>query len=65
MKRVLLPFVFAITISSLIAQDNLPALSLNLGTDIMSRYVWRGTDFGRSPGIQPFLSLFYKNRRYF
>jgi hypothetical protein len=27
--------------------------SLQFSSDFMSRYVWRGTDFGRSPSIQP------------
>lgn len=26
---------------------------LSAGADLMSRYVWRGTDFGASPSIQP------------
>ncbi len=30
---------------------------LNLGADIMSRYVWRGMDYGSSPSIQPTLSF--------
>ena len=30
---------------------------VSLGTDVVSRYVWRGTDFGRSPSIQPTLKL--------
>ena len=34
------------TLSSVFAQ-------LGLGTDVVSRYVWRGTDFGDSPSIQP------------
>ncbi len=25
----------------------------NLGTDLVSRYIWRGKDFGNSPAIQP------------
>jgi len=33
------------------------AVGLNLGADMVSRYIWRGTDFGNSPSIQPFLSL--------
>ncbi len=34
----------------------------SLGADIMSRYVWRGTQFGgNSPSIQPSLSVSYKN----
>ena len=32
------------------------AQSVDLGADIMSRYVWRGTDFGNSAAIQPGLS---------
>jgi hypothetical protein len=32
-------------------------LKINLGTDLVSRYIWRGTDFGGSPCIQPTLSL--------
>jgi hypothetical protein len=27
--------------------------SLNFGADIMSRYIWRGSDYGNSPAIQP------------
>lgn len=30
---------------------------LDVGADIMSRYVWRGTDFGGSPSIQPYIEL--------
>ncbi len=30
---------------------------VSLGTDIVSRYVWRGTDFGHSPSIQPTLKF--------
>jgi len=30
---------------------------LNVGADIMSRYIWRGTDYGSSPSIQPTLSF--------
>ena len=29
---------------------------VNLGVDVMSRYVWRGADFGNSPSIQPEIS---------
>ncbi|HBG70439.1 MAG: hypothetical protein A2W93_09290 [Bacteroidetes bacterium GWF2_43_63] len=32
-------------------------VELNSGADIMSRYVWRGSDFGSSPSIQPTVSL--------
>ncbi|HNV95938.1 MAG TPA: hypothetical protein PKG63_05650 [Bacteroidales bacterium] len=36
-------------------------VNLNIGSDIMSRYVWRGTDYGNSPSIQPTLSVTVKN----
>jgi len=34
---------------------------LNVGADLVSHYVWRGTDFGDSPAIQPFLSFSSSN----
>jgi len=33
------------------------AAAINFGADLMSRYVWRGIDFGNSPAIQPNLSF--------
>ena len=33
------------------------AQSFSLGTDLVSRYVWRGTDFGESASIQPSLAF--------
>jgi len=33
------------------AEDRGP--TLNFGADIMSRYIWRGYDYGNSPAIQP------------
>lgn len=61
--------VFALTINpQLQAQDSSGGsepekaksesnVKLNVGADVMSRYIWRGTDFGDSPSIQPTLSL--------
>jgi len=34
--------------------------TLNFGADIMSRYIWRGIDFGNSPAIQPSLFLSWR-----
>jgi hypothetical protein len=34
--------------------------SLNFGADIMSRYIWRGIDFGNSPAIQPNIYLSWR-----
>ncbi len=36
-------------------------IKLNISTDIVSRYIWRGSDYGNSPAIQPSLSLSVKN----
>ncbi len=34
--------------------------AINFGADLMSRFIWRGIDFGNSPAIQPNLSFSYK-----
>ncbi len=36
-------------------------VEINAGVDLFSRYVWRGTDFGDSPSIQPFVSFSFGN----
>jgi len=60
MKRSLV-ILFAIlllvlpSMQGLLAQDEGKS-KLDFGTDFVSRYVWRGTDFGNSPSIQPYLS---------
>ena len=36
-------------------------VKLNIGTDIMSRFIWRGSDYGNSPSIEPTLSLSLSN----
>jgi hypothetical protein len=65
MKRIM-PAIFMMialfTAWQLNAQDvrdkkfKLP-FKLNVGADLMSRYVWRGLDYGGSPSIQPTLSF--------
>lgn len=34
-----------------------PKILLQLSADLVSRYIWRGLDFGNSPSVQPNLSL--------
>jgi hypothetical protein len=49
--------IFVILLISLFTcMTNLYA-QLNIGADMVSRYVWRGTDFGNSASIQPTLSF--------
>jgi len=49
-----------------LTQTVLPALAqddggkLDFGADVVSRYVWRGSDFGNSPAIQPSADFSYK-----
>ncbi len=33
------------------------AQEVQLGADVVSRYIWRGTDFGESMSVQPGLHL--------
>jgi hypothetical protein len=51
MKTQLKTFVLLFAGSLFFATDAYSQLSF--GTDVYSRYVWRGADFGNSPSIQP------------
>jgi hypothetical protein len=64
MKRItsLLAFLFAFvlfltTTIKVKAQEEEKSNPIDIGADIMSRYVWRGTDYGSSPSIQPYMEL--------
>ncbi len=43
------------------AQDEEKTSAFNIGTDIYSRYVWRGLDFGSAPSIQPTFEYAHKS----
>lgn len=64
MKKIVLSFVFIISVSVGFSQSE-DTTSSNWGytvaADVVSRYVWRGSDFGNAPAIQPDLELSYKN----
>jgi len=58
MKRriIILAILGTMAYSQLTAQEELGSKTVNpwsISCDIYSRYVWRGTDFGNSPSIQP------------
>ncbi len=64
MKRItsLLVFLFAMamlltTTVQVRAQEEEKSNPIDIGADLMSRYVWRGTDYGSSPSIQPYMEL--------
>ncbi|MFC2098166.1 TorF family putative porin [Bacteroidota bacterium] len=42
-------------ISKARAQDEKTESPISIGADIVSRYVWRGLDYGASPSIQPYV----------
>jgi hypothetical protein len=69
-SKLTLFFVLAFLFSSTLKSENAFApdstkgkdtttskIKLNIGSDIVSRYIWRGCDYGNSPSIQPTLSL--------
>jgi hypothetical protein len=55
-KHTLFVPLFLILFAGTCVVPTAQAQSVDLGADIMSRYVWRGTDFGNTAAIQPSLS---------
>lgn len=41
--------------------DSLPAISTSASVDLMSRYIWRGQEYGQAPSIQPAMSATWKD----
>jgi len=59
---VILLLIFISSISLAQTDSTKSNFDLSIGADIMSRYIWRGTEFGGgSPSIQPSLALSFKN----
>ncbi len=53
-------FTTAILLTSTVhvhSQDEDTESPISIGTDLVSRYVWRGLDYGASPSIQPYIEL--------
>ncbi len=58
MKKVSAIFVLLfLTMSAINVHAQEGNVKINVAADIVSRYVWRGVDYGASPNIQPTLSL--------
>jgi len=48
--------------SSVFAQsDSIPAVNISTNVDLLSHYIWRGQNYGQTPGIQPGLSVSWKD----
>lgn len=56
MKRSIVSMVFIITLVFGLVSVLPVAAQVNMNVDFMSRYVWRGADYGDSPSLQPELS---------
>jgi hypothetical protein len=56
MKKTII-LLFAIFTLSRIATAQDSKISLSVGADLLNRYIWRGTDFGNSPVIQPGIEI--------
>ena len=54
MKKNTYKIALILTLMILVGTSN---AQIDFGADLVSRYVWRGTDFGNSASVQPFLSL--------
>lgn len=59
----LLKFILLLVIySTNHAQNDSANLQLKINADMVSRYVWRGSDYFNSPCIQPDMELVYKDK---
>ncbi|MFZ4398635.1 MAG: hypothetical protein ACOYO1_01275 [Bacteroidales bacterium] len=47
--------------NSIESDTNSSNFKLNISADIVSRFIWRGNDYGNSPAIQPTLSINFQN----
>jgi hypothetical protein len=63
MKKLIYAIVLVVTfVGSTVKAQNQDSVksTINMGVDLMSRYIWRGLDFGASPSIQPYIE--YANK---
>jgi hypothetical protein len=63
MKRLLITGLLSVLLFSftgVYAQNDEGKAKFDIGADLMSRYIWRGADYGNSPSIQPTMSFTWK-----
>jgi len=53
----LIGMILSIGMSSMNAQEEESGSSFDLGADLVSNYIWRGTKFGTGPAVQPFVEF--------
>jgi len=57
MKNLYIALVLITSVFHLQGQDNLKKVEFGLGSELVSRYVWRGTQLSSTPSIQPQMSV--------
>lgn len=55
MKKITVLILMLLVAGSFITAQN--KIEISAGADLVSKYVWRGMDFGNSPAVQPSLSM--------
>lgn len=55
-RMIVIGLAFLFGISNLNAQDE-SSSSFDLGTDVVSNYIWRGSKFGTGPAVQPYIEF--------
>jgi len=61
MKKYVTIIFILLSIQSAYSQERESAFSIDLGADIVSRYIWRGINLSESPAIQPTIGLTYND----
>jgi len=56
----ILIFLLIITNLSFAQSDSTHAVTMSANVDLVSRYIWRGQDYGNTPSIQPGVSTSWK-----
>jgi hypothetical protein len=56
-----LSLLSAFTCSSFAQTDTIHAISTTANVDLLSRYIWRGQEYGQSPSIQPGMSATWQD----
>jgi hypothetical protein len=61
LNLILASLLLLVNSSTFAQSDTIPAISVSANVDLMSRYVWRGQDYGQTPSMQPGLSASWKD----
>jgi hypothetical protein len=54
-------FSFSLSINGFTQEQKAENSKINITADFVSRYIWRGLDYGKAPSIQPTFSFIKSN----